>query len=156
MSAAVGFVGVLRHAGPRRSKRVRVDACVGRLVLRERGSILGSRTSGDIVHTKHCGRMFDRKAMMHGPCILIYLGPHEIFYSGAAWNVLVRYTYIERMRFWNQIMNKYTLYHVKLWVIYAWCRCSFSSYSSSHSKSISFIKMLSMGLCIVKHKVKNK
>ena len=26
MSAAVGFVGVLRRAGPRRSKRVRVDA----------------------------------------------------------------------------------------------------------------------------------
>ena len=52
-------------------------------------------------------------------------------------------------------MNKYTLQHVKLRVIYACCRCSFSSYSSSHSKSISIIKMLRfMGLCIVKHKVK--
>ena len=55
--------------------------CVGRLVLRERGSILGSGTSGDIVHTKNCGRRFDRKAMMHGPCILIYPGPHGICYS---------------------------------------------------------------------------
>ena len=81
MSAAVGFLGVLRHAGPRRSKRVRVDACVGRLVLRERGSILGSGTSGDIVHTKNCGCRFDQKAMMHGPCILIYPGPREICYS---------------------------------------------------------------------------
>ena len=80
MSAAVGFVGVLRRAGPRHSKRVRVDACVGRLVLQERGSILGSGTSGDI-RTKNCGRRFDRKAMMHGPCILIYPGPREIFYS---------------------------------------------------------------------------
>ena len=35
MSAAVGFVGVLRRAGPCRNKRVRVDACVGRLVLQE-------------------------------------------------------------------------------------------------------------------------
>ena len=83
MSAAVGFVGVLQRAGPRRSKRVRVDALnmCGRLVLRERGSILGSGTSGDIVRTKNCGRRFDRKAMMHGPCILIYPGPHEICYS---------------------------------------------------------------------------
>ena len=81
MSAAVGFVGVLRHAGPRRSKRVRVDACVGRLVLRERGNILGSGTSGDIVCTKNCGHRFDREAMMHGPCILIYLGLREICYS---------------------------------------------------------------------------
>ena len=55
--------------------------CVGRLVLRERGSILGSGTSGDIVRTKNCGRRFDRKAMMHGPCILIYPGPREICYS---------------------------------------------------------------------------
>ena len=52
MSAAVGFVGLLRRAGPRHSKRVRVDTCVGRLVLRERGSILGSGTSGDIARTK--------------------------------------------------------------------------------------------------------
>ena len=87
MSAAVGFVGVLWRAGPRRSKRerdgVRVDAliCVGRLVLREQGSILGLGTSGDIVRTKNCGRRFDRKAMMHGPCILIYPGPREICYS---------------------------------------------------------------------------
>ena len=55
--------------------------CVGRLVLRERGNILGSGTSEDIVRTKNCGRRFDRKAMMHGPCILIYPGPHEICYS---------------------------------------------------------------------------
>ena len=55
--------------------------CVGRLVLRERGSILGSGTSGDIVRTKNCGRRFDRKAMMHGPCILIYPWPREICYS---------------------------------------------------------------------------
>ena len=55
--------------------------CVGRLVLRERGNILGSGTSGDIVRTKNCGRRFDRKAMMHGPCILIYPGPREICYS---------------------------------------------------------------------------
>ena len=74
MSAAAVFVGVLWCAGPRRSKRVRVDACVGRLVLRERGNIFGSGTSGDIVRTKNCGRRFDRKEMMHGPCILIYLG----------------------------------------------------------------------------------
>ena len=83
MRAAVGFVGVLRQAGPRRSKRerdgVRVDAliCVGRLVLRERGSILCSATSGDI-RTKNCGHRFDRKAMMHGPCILIYPRLREI------------------------------------------------------------------------------
>ena len=86
MRVAVGFVGVLRHAGPRRSERerdcVRVDAliCVGRLVLWERGSILGSGTSGDI-RTKNCGRRFDRKAVMHGPCILIYPRPREICYS---------------------------------------------------------------------------
>ena len=42
------------------------------------GSILGSGTSGDIVRTKNCGRRFDRKAMMHGPCILIYPAPREI------------------------------------------------------------------------------
>ena len=81
MSVAVGFVGVLRRAGPRRSKRIQVDACVGRLVLRERSIILGSGTSGDIVRTKNCGRRFDRKAMMHGPCIFIYPGPREICYS---------------------------------------------------------------------------
>ena len=70
---------------------------------------------------------------------------------------LVRYTCIARMRFGNQIMNKYHIIACKLWVIYAWCRCLFSSYSSSHSKSISFIKMLRfMGLCIVKHKVKKQ
>ena len=56
MCAAVGFVGVLlRRAGPRHSKWerdwVRFDTliCVGRLVLRERGNILGSGTSGNIV-----------------------------------------------------------------------------------------------------------
>ena len=65
MSAVVGFVGVLRRAGPCHSKRVLVDGCVGRLVLRERGSILGSGTSGGIVRTKNCGRRIDRKAMMH-------------------------------------------------------------------------------------------
>ena len=81
MSAAVGFVGVLRRAGTRCSKQVRVDACVGHLVLRERGNILGSGTSGDIVRKKNCGHRFDRKAMMHGPCILIYSGPREICYS---------------------------------------------------------------------------
>lgn len=61
MSAAVGFVGVLWRAGPRRSKRVQVDTCMGRLVLQERGSILGSGTSGDIVRKKNCGRRFDQK-----------------------------------------------------------------------------------------------
>ena len=55
--------------------------CVGRLVLGERGNILGSGTSGDLVRTKNCGRRFDRKAMMHGPCILIYPRPREICYS---------------------------------------------------------------------------
>ena len=76
MRAAVGFVGVLQRAGSRRSKRerdwVRVGAliCVVRLVLREQANILGSGTSGDI-RTKNCGHRFDRKAMMHGPCILI-------------------------------------------------------------------------------------
>ena len=59
MSEAVGFVGVLQRAGPRRSKRVLVDACVGRLVLWERGNILGSGISGDIVRTKNYGHRFD-------------------------------------------------------------------------------------------------
>ena len=83
MSVAAGFVGVLRRAGPHRSKRVRVDALnmCGPLGLGEQGNILGSGTSGDIVCTKNCGRRFDRKAMMHGPCILIYPGPREICYS---------------------------------------------------------------------------
>ena len=83
MSAAVGFVGVLQRAWPRRSKRVRADALnmCGPLGFRERGSILGSGTRGDIVRTKKCGRRFDRKAMMHGPCIFIYPGPREICYS---------------------------------------------------------------------------
>ena len=55
---------------------------------------------------------------------------------------LVRYTCIARMRFGNQIMNKYHIIACKLWVIYAWCRRSFNSYSSSHSKSISFYKKI--------------
>ena len=54
--------------------------------------------------------------------------------------VLVRYTCIARVRFGNQIMNKYHTIACKLWVIYASCRPSFNSYSSSHSKSISFYK----------------
>ena len=54
--------------------------------------------------------------------------------------VLVRYTCIARIRFCNQIMNKYHTIACKLWVIYAWCSPSFNSYSSSHSKSISFYK----------------
>ena len=54
--------------------------------------------------------------------------------------VLVWYTCIARVRFFNQIMNKYQTIGCKLWVIYAWCRPSFNSYSSSHSKSISFYK----------------
>ena len=54
--------------------------------------------------------------------------------------VLVRYTCIARIRFGNQIMNKYHTIACKLWVIYAWCSPSFNSYSSSHSKSISFYK----------------
>ena len=53
---------------------------------------------------------------------------------------LVRYTCIARIRFCNQIMNKYHTIACKLWVIYAWCSPSFNSYSSSHSKSISFYK----------------
>ena len=56
--------------------------------------------------------------------------------------ILVRYTCIARMRFGNQIMNKYHTIACKLWVIYARCRCSFNSYSSSHPKSISFVKKL--------------
>jgi len=73
--------------------------------------------------------------------------------------ILVRYTCIARMRFGNKIMNKYHTITCKLWVIYAWCRCSFNSYGSSHPKSISFIKkyiLRFMELCIVKHKVKTK
>ena len=54
--------------------------------------------------------------------------------------VLVRYTCIARIRFCNQIMNKYHTIACKLWVIYAWCSPSFNSYSSSHSTSISFYK----------------
>ena len=83
MSAAVGFVGVLRRAGPRRSKRVRVDALnmCGPLGFTGTRQHFGFGTSGDIVRTKNCGRRFDRKAMMHGPCILIYPGPREICYS---------------------------------------------------------------------------
>ena len=54
--------------------------------------------------------------------------------------VLVRYTCIARIRFGNQIMNKYHTIACKVWVIYAWCRHSFNSYSSSHSKSINFYK----------------
>ena len=42
----------------------------------------------------------------------------------------------------NQIMNKYHTISCKLWVIYSWCRCSFNSYSSSHPKSINFIKRI--------------
>ena len=54
--------------------------------------------------------------------------------------VLVRYTCIARVRFCNQIMNKYHTVACKLWVIYSWCRPSFNYYSSSHSKSSSFYK----------------
>ena len=54
--------------------------------------------------------------------------------------VLGSYTCIARIRFGNQIMNKYHTIACKLWVIYAWCSPSFNSYSSSHSKSISFYK----------------
>ena len=54
----------------------------------------------------------------------------------------IRYTCIARMRFGNQIMNKYHTIACKFWVIYAWCRCLFNSYSSSHPKSISFIKKI--------------
>ena len=83
MSAAVGFVGVLRGAGPCRSKRVRDDALnmYGLLGFTGTRQHLGSGTSGDIVRTMNCGRRFDRKAMMHGPCIFIYPGPREICYS---------------------------------------------------------------------------
>ena len=82
MSAAVGFVGVLRRAGPRRSKRVRVDA----LNMCGPLGFTGTRQHfgfGDQwkYSTKNCGRRFDQKAMMHGPCILIYPGPREICYS---------------------------------------------------------------------------
>ena len=84
MRAAVGFVGVLRRAGPRRSKRVRVDA----LNMCGPLGFTGTRQHfgfGDqwrySIRTKNCGRRFDRKAMMHGPCILIYPGPREICYS---------------------------------------------------------------------------
>ena len=73
MSAAVGFVGVLQRGGPRRSKRIRVDALnmCGPLGFTGMRQLLGSGTSGDIACTKNCGHRFDRKAMMHGPCILI-------------------------------------------------------------------------------------
>ena len=87
MSVAVGFVGELQRAGPRHSKwerdRVRVNALnmCGPLGFTGTRQLLGSGTSGDIVRTKNCGRRFDRKGMMHGPCILIYPGPREICYS---------------------------------------------------------------------------
>ena len=83
MSAAVGFVGVLWRAGPRHSKWVRVDALnmCGPLGFTGTRQHFGFGTSGDIVRTKNCGRRFDRKAMMHGPCILIYPRPREICYS---------------------------------------------------------------------------
>ena len=84
MSVAVGFVGVLRSAGPCRSKRVQVNALNMCGLL----GFTGTREHfgfGDqwrySIRTKNCGRRFDRKAMMHGPCILIYPGPREICYS---------------------------------------------------------------------------
>ena len=66
-------------------------------------------------------------------CVACHCGLHIL-------EVLVRYTCIARVRFCNQIMNKYHSVACKLRVIYAWCRPSFNSYSSSHSKSISFYK----------------
>ena len=84
MSAAVGFVGVLRHAGPHPSKWVRVDALnmCGPLGFTGTRQHFGFEDQWRYsIRTKNCGRRFDQKAMMHGPCILIYPGPREICYS---------------------------------------------------------------------------
>ena len=81
MSAAVGFVGVLRRAGPHRSKRVRVDALnmCGPLGFTGTRQNFGFEDQWRYsTYKKNCGLRFDRKAMMHGTCILIYPGPREI------------------------------------------------------------------------------
>ena len=86
MRAMVGFVGVLQRAGPRRSKRERDLSSSRRLNMCGPLGFTGTRQHfgfGDKwrYSTKNCGRRFDRKAMMHGSCILIYPGPREICYS---------------------------------------------------------------------------
>ena len=111
----------------------------------ERGRVHSSGTSSMSLWSIHT-----RRSRQHLPmCHVASWAERETLWA-CHWNsnlrvlhileVLVSYTCISRIRFGKQIMNKYHTIACKLWVIYAWCRCSFNSYSSFHSKSSSFYK----------------
>ena len=103
------------------------------------GRVHSSGTSNTSLWSIHARRSRQRLHMCHmAYCVAChwYSNLHVLHILEA----LVIYMCIARIRFCNQIMNKYHTIACKLWVIYAWCSPSFNSYSSSHSKSISFYK----------------